>query len=991
MRFTELFSACLIVFLFLAGSATVSPWLMRIVPRTSHSANALQTISNLQSEFNPHELATDQTRVSQNVPSNDFPSEQVQIERQWQGFHLQSFALSNAPSAIVSPNAPPPVVWDEQLGTSFTQDFTSLSYNVTAIEQADVDGYGPAYLLNGLSDNGYWYQVGISWNWPNIGSGYVQGFHLNYEVFNSRGNSIFPRSGGGGLDDFAGTVNGGDTVLLSLYFSSGNVVMYGFDFNTNASAQESYSAVGASRFVGTPNSVTNLNGFFTGLMTEWYHAFEYFGDEAPVLYSNPTVALSSGWMWIDEFDPDNGTSLFSASTPSPISYSNQTQLHHFSSNGATEASNAYSFISGTADLVSITLSYSIVGGGTNYVPPSLTYFFGGTLYNTTFSTSPAIYYVDSGSVWNASNLLSGSSSTEMWTSNETTNGVANSFQTINIVYYHQYLVNLGYTVSGAGTGYSPPDVTFEQFGETFIVVPPASVFIDAESQCLYQDLLVGSNSTTRWQNASNASITVSSSTNMSLTYFLQYSLIASYSVSSGNGYAPPSLYGTQFGDAYAPTLLATPTTYWLDSGTSWSVDNVLTCPENSEQWIITATASGTIDSPSSASPSYLHQYGFSVYVSIVGSEPGYFPQFDFVSNGSAEAITLSGSSQKAWADEGTVWSISPNPLIGLNSSVRWDSQDILLGTVSVASTINPTYYHQYAVTTSYSVSGGENPTAPSITSKLFGRDDSFSVTISPTMQWLDEGASWTLTNPLIGSSATERWFTSESSTTGTVSSTTTLSFVFDHQFYVDLKSNVVAGGSIVPASDWFNAGQQIQISAVSHSGWQFENWNGSGTGSYSGTVNQSSVTVDSAIVENATFYIGLTISGSGFGTVTYDYGSDSGSVSTGSSKVLYVPLNANVSLTANPSFYVFNFEQWSGAINSVAQRVSITATAPTALQANFGYDWFNVVITIAVIAVTLILIVSLLLSRKRNSARSQRALTADEQDSMSPSYLSKCA
>jgi len=771
MRFTELLSACLIVLFLFAGSTTVGSL---------------------------HEVIADRTRVMQYVPVNTVLSEPAQIARQWQGFHLQSFAPSHTPTGTVISSASPPAVWDEQLGMSFTQDFASLSYNVTAVEQADVDGYGPAYLLNGLSDSGYWYQVGLSWDWPNVGGGYASGFNLNYEVFNSIGSSIFPPSGGGGLDNFVGTVNAGDTILLSLNFSGGNVIMYGYDFNTGASAQESYSAVGASRFVGTPYSPDN-SGFFTGLMTEWYHASEYFGDEASVLYSDPTVALSSAWMWMGEFDPDNGTSLFHATTPSPVYYSNSTQLHYLSSNGATEASNAYSFITGTANLVQIILSCSIVGGGTGYSPPALTYFFGDMQYDTTLSTSPTTYYVDSASVWNASNPLFGSSSTEIWTSNETTSGVASSPQTVNIVYYHQYLVNLGYTVSGAGVGYSTPNVTIEQFGNASLVVPPASVFIDAGSQCLYQNPLFGSNSTTRWENASTASITVSSSSNTSLTYFLQYSF-----------------------------------------------------------------------------------------------------------------------------------------------------------------------------TVSYSVSGGGNPTAPTITSTLFGKVDSFSVVISPLTYWLDEGASWALTNPLSGSSVGERWFTNQSSASGTVSSATALSPVFVHQFYVDLESDPVAGGSTNPASDWFNLGQQIQISAVPDSGWQFENWNGSGSDSYSGTVNQYNVTVNSSIVENAVFIPGLTISASSFGAVTYSYGSESGSVPAGSSRVLYVPLNANISLTAIPSLYLFRFIRWSGAVNSTVQQITVTATAPTILQANFDYNQSNVIITLEVVASALGVLVIMLFSRKRRATSSQK-------------------
>ena len=348
----------------------------------------------------------------------------------------------------------------------------------------------------------------------------------------------------------------------------------------------------------------------------------------------------------------------------------------------------------------------------------------------------------------------------------------------------------------------------------------------------------------------------------------------------------------------------------------------------------------------------------------------FFPQLDFIGNNSAESITLSGSPQTAWGDEGTGWSISPNPLTGSNSSVRWDTQDILSGTVSAASTINPTYYHQYAITASYSVSGEGSPTAPTITSTLFGKADSFSVAISPTTYWLDEGASWTLTNPLSGSSAGERWFTNQSSVSGTVSSTTALSPVFVHQFYVDLESNPVAGGSTTPASDWFNVGQQIQISTVPDSGWQFENWNGSGSGSYSGTVNQSNVTVNSLIVENAAFHPGLNISASSFGAVTYSYGSESGSVPAGSSRVLYVPLNATVSLTASPSFYVFQFIRWSGAVNSTAQQIMVTATAPIVLQANFDYNRSNVIITIEVVASALGVLVISLFSRKRRATGS---------------------
>ena len=71
-----------------------------------------------------------------------------------------------------------------------------------------------------------------------------------YETFDPSGNSIFPAIGGGGLVPFSGPVNPNDQVLLSLYFSNGNVVMYAHDWETDASAAETYAAEGSTYFAG---------------------------------------------------------------------------------------------------------------------------------------------------------------------------------------------------------------------------------------------------------------------------------------------------------------------------------------------------------------------------------------------------------------------------------------------------------------------------------------------------------------------------------------------------------------------------------------------------------------------------------------------------------------------------------------------------------------------------------------------------------------------
>ncbi len=259
--------------------------------------------------------------------------------------HPGNTLLADSPAAYQPSSTIPPANYDEQLGTTFTQSFTSITYNLTAVEQSDSNGYGPAYLLNGLGSTGYWYQIGLSYDWPYVAGGYNPGFAMIYEVFSSTGGSVFPSSGGGGLTSIS--LNPGDLILLSLYFSGRNVVMLAKDWNTSSTASETYGAQRATSFIGLTSDVANQNGFFTGLMTEWYHADPYYGNEGEVLYSDYKFALSSAWMWMDEFNVANGQLLFSSQTSTAVTYSSSSdQLHQFSYNGTSEAGDAYEFVTG---------------------------------------------------------------------------------------------------------------------------------------------------------------------------------------------------------------------------------------------------------------------------------------------------------------------------------------------------------------------------------------------------------------------------------------------------------------------------------------------------------------------------------------------------------------------------------------------------------------------------------------------------------------------
>ncbi|MGA2664693.1 MAG: hypothetical protein ABSF83_07100 [Nitrososphaerales archaeon] len=290
----------------------------------------------------------------------------------------QTIQGTTAPSSVVRVasalklGAPAPAAgvnvslnYDEQMGLTYTQDRTALSFNVTAVEQTFNDSYGagPGYLVCGLSSAGYWYEVGLGWNWPYDNGGYSPGFSLMYEVFDAGGNSIYPSDGGLGLANFTSSVNANDNVNIALSISSGNVVMAGYDYTTKSSASQSYSAEGASDFLGLSGQLANSNGYFTGLLTEQYHANPYYGPSNEVVYSESSFAFASAWMWVDEYNGVTGQTQFFDQSSSPVSFSSPSQLHEYSANGATEYADANEFITGT--LTSSTTSTSTTASTTS--------------------------------------------------------------------------------------------------------------------------------------------------------------------------------------------------------------------------------------------------------------------------------------------------------------------------------------------------------------------------------------------------------------------------------------------------------------------------------------------------------------------------------------------------------------------------------------------------------------------------------------------------
>jgi arylsulfatase A-like enzyme len=79
----------------------------------------------------------------------------------------------------------------------------------------------------------------------------------------------------------------------------------------------------------------------------------------------------------------------------------------------------------------------------------------------------------------------------------------------------------------------------------------------------------------------------------------------------------------------------------------------------------------------------------------------------------------------------------------------------------------------------------------------------------------------------------------------------TYTATFTTQYYLTMAHGT--SGSVSPGSGWRNSGAAVSISAAPSTGYGFSDWTGSGTGSYSGTNNPASITMNGPITETAAF------------------------------------------------------------------------------------------------------------------------------------------
>jgi len=690
---------------------------------------------------------------------------------------VQAGSVRPAGYSLAAILAPTPV-FDEQLGTTFTQSFTAMAFNVTAVEQSEAtSGQGPAYLLNGLADTGFWYQVGFSWNW-NPGANPGTGFDMNYEVFNPQQTSIFPSDGSGGLQNFSGSVNQGDSILLNLYLSSGQVMMVAHDWNTGASASESFSAEGATSFQGDSRSNADSNGYFTGLMTEWYHSQPFLSNEKGVVYKESGFAITSAWLWMDEYNASNrsGQSVFDAGTNGPLSFAaTPSTLQEFASNGATEYMDSSEYLSGAMNTtapstVPLTLSYSVAGGGSGYSAPVLSYVSGGVHDNATLGTSPTTYNLDIGSAWNVKGTLGGSAAGERWQTGQQTGGTASASQTIALTYYHQYSITASYAVVGAAG--ASPLFTYTSFGtlvSTGTSTQPTPFWVDAGAAYALANPLRGSNSQERWTSQNTVGGTATSSASLTPTYYQQFLVGEQYSVVGGGSFSPPVvpyLASYSFGVPLSEMLTPQASSAWLDAGSQYGLTPSINAstssssggtslPAATERWVTNVT-SGLVAQGLMIDARYQNQYLVTLQpsASAAGSLSTAGGWYNAGSQLRVTATANNGWKFEYWGSS----TVSGSPIVASGGAVSMqvnaavsDTAVFYPGlTISTGPAVSVSYSYPSWIASSVSVKG----TIPAGTSAVvYVPESGVELTASPS-SFLDSFAGWSGASTSSGVSVT---------------------------------------------------------------------------------------------------------------------------------------------------------------------------------------------------------------------------------------------
>ncbi len=590
--------------------------------------------------------------------------------------------------------------------------------------------------------------------------------------------------------------------------------------------------------------------------------------------------------------------------------------------------------------IPITLSYTVVGGGNGYSPPVLNYVASGTSSSATLTTTPTPYYMDLKTTWHTTSQLPGAPAGERWATPQAVGGTVTQCVTITLQYTHQYLTDLEYGVKGSGlSSTQEPTITYYSFGVRTSTRNAGYVWIDAGTKYSYTNPLAGTTQSQRWFSLTSSG-NISSASRVFPVYYYQMLERVSYSSVDGGG-NPPTFSSTSFGSPVNKSVNTVATLMWLDAGSAYSFTNPLSGSTSNERWSA-ISSTGLISQPGALSPNFFHQYLASLSYSLTGGGSVKSPTLSYLSFGSQNIIIVPNpGSVSVWMDAGSRYS-ALNPLGGSSAAERWATPNPDGSCLFPVQLFFP-YYHQYAMSLSYSVSGGGSPLSPVLTGLAFGKQVNVSIALQPSTLWLDNSTAWSISNPLALSSPSERWAT-DAAVQGTLSNSSSATLSYLHQYYLSLGSSPAGSGSITPKTGWQNAGINFELVATPNSGWGFQRWAGSGTGSYSGPKRSVNLALSGPISEIANFFSGILLNATDGGSIHYQYGQNTGAVQEGTTVNILVPFGTNLSLHATPTSPFTKFDSWTGGIASRGAQTWVVVNAPMVVSASFVYDYVTLIV-----------------------------------------------
>jgi len=257
-------------------------------------------------------------------------------------------------------------------------------------------------------------------------------------------------------------------------------------------------------------------------------------------------------------------------------------------------------------------------------------------------------WVDAGSGYSVSLLLTGTTPDERWITTNATTGVIGSPTALNFVYYHQALIGFSYSVAGGGK-VQQSNVTFYSFGvkgSVSLATYQQSVWADSGTTLSFRGNFSGSTPKERWMLGSPPTVVVSGPGVLNLVYYHQFLVPAAYSIIGGGSPAAPRLSGTEFGVPFARPITSG-SSFWLDGGSTWSVPGVLPGAQG-ERWVAAGHTTGNVTAAAFPTLTYDHEYYVTVTSDPAGAAsltPGGWVQ-------AGQPIAISASPSDGWSFSG---------------------------------------------------------------------------------------------------------------------------------------------------------------------------------------------------------------------------------------------------------------------------------------------------------------------------------------------------